>query len=311
VYFSVGYIGIGRGVRNKAKGSSGIPDVLLCNTDRSIQVIVEVKKPIENLNHHVAQLKAYMLELREAHWGLLTNGREWRLYQRHGKAVNLERTHSIAELEGNPELLALLERRRGTAIGEGLRESAGAFPTREGKADGPAVVILLSDGRNITGVLPKEAALVAKKLGVKVHTIGVCSTTTTPTDAAPFAGFDESELRGIAETTGGRYYAVGSAERLEEVYRELGREIGWPFLLLSGYSKSQRWTVLFLGVPIWVAIRILDVYLIRFIMGVSPWLLAVPPLAIWTYTQLKRRAQGRATPEPLGPTLKAEASEAA
>jgi hypothetical protein len=69
--------------------------------------------------------------------------------------------------------------------------------------------------------------------------------------------------------------------------------------------------VLFLGVPIWVAIRILDVYLIRFIMGVSPWLLAVPPLAIWTYTQLKRRAQGRAKPEPLGPTLKAEASEAA
>ena len=120
-----------------------------------------------------------------------------------------------------------LERRRGTAIGEGLRESAGAFPKREGKADGPAVVILLSDGRNTTGMLPKDAALEAKKLGVKVHTIGVGSNDTTPTDASPFAGFDETELRGIAETTGGRYYAVASAERLEEVYRELGREIGW------------------------------------------------------------------------------------
>ena len=125
------------------------------------------------------------------------------------------------------ERIGLLERRRGTAIGEGLRESAGAFPKRDGKADGPAVVILLSDGRNTTGVLPQDAAREAKRLGVKVHTIGVGSASTAPTDAAPFAGFDESELRGIAETTGGRYYAVGSAERLEEVYRELGREIGW------------------------------------------------------------------------------------
>jgi hypothetical protein len=65
------------------------------------------------------------------------------------------------------------------------------------------------------------------------------------------------------------------------------------FLLLSGYSKSQRWTVLFLGIPIWVAIRILDVYLIRFIMGISPWLLAVPPLAMFAYSRIKRALDQR------------------
>jgi hypothetical protein len=42
-----------------------------------------------------------------------------------------------------------------------------------------------------------------------------------------FAAFDEAELRGIADITGGRYFAVGSAERLMEVYRELQRQAVW------------------------------------------------------------------------------------
>lgn len=42
-----------------------------------------------------------------------------------------------------------------------------------------------------------------------------------------WAGFDEAELRGIAEVTGGRYFAADSADRLQEIYRELGSQIGW------------------------------------------------------------------------------------
>jgi hypothetical protein len=79
------------------------------------------------------------------------------------------------------------------------------------------------------------------------------------------------------------------------------------FLMLSGYSKGQRWTVLFLGIPIWVAIRILDVYLIRFVMGISPWLLAVPPVAIWAYTQIKRRLQARTQKLPRAPQASSDA----
>ena len=121
-----------------------------------------------------------------------------------------------------------LERHRGTAIGEGLLESLRSLPlTPDGKIDGPQTVILLSDGRNTTGTAPKDAAQQARKLGVKVHTIGIGTTGSNAAQESPFMGFDESELRGIADATGGRYYAVGSAERLEQVYRELGREIGW------------------------------------------------------------------------------------
>lgn len=121
-----------------------------------------------------------------------------------------------------------LERHRGTAIGEGLLESLRALPrTPNGAVDGPNTIILLSDGRNTVGTPPQKAAQQAKKLGVKVYTIGVGTIGSNSAQDPPFAGFDETELRGIADATGGRYYAVGSAERLEQVYRELGHEIGW------------------------------------------------------------------------------------
>ncbi|RIH89325.1 vWA domain-containing protein [Calidithermus roseus] len=125
------------------------------------------------------------------------------------------------------EQISYLERRPNTAIGEGLMESVRAFPLGEdGKVVGSATVILLSDGQNRTGVEPEEAAREATKLGVVVHTIGVGRAGGFD-PSIPFAGFDEAELRGIADVTGGRYFAVGSAERLLEVYRELQRQTVW------------------------------------------------------------------------------------
>lgn len=125
------------------------------------------------------------------------------------------------------EQISYLERRPNTAIGEGLMESLRAFPLGEdGKVVGSATVILLSDGQNRTGVEPEEAAREAAKLGVTVHTIGVGKSGGFDPNI-PFAGFDEAELRGIADLTGGRYFAVDSAERLLEVYRELQRQTVW------------------------------------------------------------------------------------
>lgn len=125
------------------------------------------------------------------------------------------------------EQISYLERRPNTAIGEGLMESLRAFPLGEdGKVLGSGTVILLSDGQNRTGIEPEEAAKEAARLGVTVHTIGVGRVGGFD-PSIPFAGFDEAELRGIADITGGRYFAVGSAERLMEVYRELQRQTVW------------------------------------------------------------------------------------
>lgn len=131
-----------------------------------------------------------------------------------------------ADHQGVIERIDLLERRANTAIGEGLLESLKAFPTGANhQVAVPATVILLSDGRNRIGIAPQEAAQEAKRRGVRVFTIGVGSD--DPNASVDWAGFDEAELRGIAEVTGGRYFAADSADRLQEIYRELGSQVGW------------------------------------------------------------------------------------
>jgi Ca-activated chloride channel homolog len=140
-----------------------------------------------------------------------------------------------AQLESAPttdhalvlEKIQALERRRGTAIGEGLLESVKAFPSGAEKILGLSTVILLSDGRNTSGILPAEASKKASQNGVKVHTIGVGTPTPPSEGQTPFGGFDETELRGIAKATGGTYYSVDSASKLEQVYAELRSLIAW------------------------------------------------------------------------------------
>jgi N-6 DNA Methylase/Type I restriction enzyme R protein N terminus (HSDR_N)/Eco57I restriction-modification methylase len=110
VYRALGYAISGRDYRNKTRDVSGVPDVLLHNSDRSIQVVVELKKPSENLENHRRQLEDYLRSLAEARWGLLSNGKQWRAYQRNGKAIDLVWEYSIAELEADPSLLLGFER---------------------------------------------------------------------------------------------------------------------------------------------------------------------------------------------------------
>ena len=149
--------------------------------------------------------------------------------------VGLVSFSGYAQLESVPtinhalvlEKIRALERRRGTAIGEGLLESVRAFPSGEEKILGLFTVILLSDGRNTSGILPAEASKKANQNGVKVHTIGVGTPTPPSEGQTPFGGFDETELRGIANATGGKYYSVDSASKLEQVYTELRSLIAW------------------------------------------------------------------------------------
>ncbi len=110
VYRALGYATAGRDYRNKSRDVSGVPDVMLHNSDRSIQVIVELKKPTENLEQHEKQLADYLLSLREARWGLLSNGHTWRAYQRDGKSVDLVWQATLADLQSEPQQLEIFER---------------------------------------------------------------------------------------------------------------------------------------------------------------------------------------------------------
>jgi Ca-activated chloride channel family protein len=122
-----------------------------------------------------------------------------------------------------------LEMARRTAIGEGLQESLKAFPVdAQGRPLGPSTVVLLSDGRNNSGIEPLEVVKQAKTMGVVVHTIGLGKRLTDEqTQFNNFMAFDEETLQAIAESTGGQYYAAESAEALNSAYRKLGRVVGW------------------------------------------------------------------------------------
>jgi Ca-activated chloride channel homolog len=124
---------------------------------------------------------------------------------------------------------------RGTAIGAGIRESVGALPGRTNDPEAtkplennppPAVIVLLTDGRNNREPDPLEMAQLARGQAVKVFTIGL-GTQDPSQQNNPWAGFDPETLQSIADTTGGKYFEARSADQLGAIYNSLGRNLGW------------------------------------------------------------------------------------
>ncbi len=96
IYVALGYTKVAKDILGKRGGKSGIPDVRLLNSDESIQVIVELKKPSENLADHENQLFRYVRDLK-ARYGLLSNGADVWLYRRNGLALEpITKTTSAA-----------------------------------------------------------------------------------------------------------------------------------------------------------------------------------------------------------------------
>lgn len=119
----------------------------------------------------------------------------------------------------------------GTAIGTGLATALNRLRESEAKSK---VVILLTDGvNNRTTIAPLTAAEIAKKLGVKVYTIGIGTRGTAPYPVQDMWGnisyqqmpveIDEQTLREIAEMTGGEYFRATDKGTLAEVYERINQ----------------------------------------------------------------------------------------
>lgn len=106
----------------------------------------------------------------------------------------------------------------GTAIGTGLARAVQLLQKSDAKAK---VVVLLSDGENtVTDVEPEVSAKFAADAGVRVHTIGVGRGVPTPFGMQPL---EFTDLRKIAETTGGKFFRPTSDRDLAAVYAEIDR----------------------------------------------------------------------------------------
>ena len=133
------------------------------------------------------------------------------------------------------EILRTLDERTvsvdGTAIGTALAASVSRLRESEARS---RVVILLTDGANNAGAIaPEDAADMAKKLGVKVYTIGVGSDRPGASSAHSALSYlqmmnqapalDEPLLRKLAAETGGRYFRATDAEALEGIFQIIDR----------------------------------------------------------------------------------------
>ncbi len=93
---------------------------------------------------------------------------------------------------------------------------------------GPGAIILMTDGRSITGVDPRVAARMAAERGVRVFTVGFGSAATSTIswdeNETMEARFDEETLKAVARITHGLYFHADSFEALNDVYRQLSPE---------------------------------------------------------------------------------------
>ena len=110
----------------------------------------------------------------------------------------------------------------GTAIGMALINACNRLKDSDAES---RVVILLTDGVNNAGEIdPMTAADAAAAIGVRVYAIGVGRQASARARAGTRGRveFDEEALRAIAGRTGGQYYHAHSAEKLKEIYAEIG-----------------------------------------------------------------------------------------
>jgi Ca-activated chloride channel family protein len=136
--------------------------------------------------------------------------------------------------------VSYLQPEAGTALGDGLAAAvamvkqslAGGDAVRKPGQYVPGAIVLLSDGAQNRGNLqPYQAALEAKKAGIRVYAIAFG----TPNGTVTFGGMytnpipvppDPAAMQMIAQTTGGRAYTAQTASSAVNIYRTLGSSIG-------------------------------------------------------------------------------------
>ncbi len=150
-----------------------------------------------------------------------------------------------------------------TATGDALDAALSTLRPPGGRDRRPAAIVLLSDGKRTTGGDPVPVARRAKSLGVRVTTVALGN----PGTALVIPGTasilpvppDPETMREIARASGGRFFAVEDADRLNSVYESLGsrlttrtehREItagfagaGAVLLLLAGAASVRRFGI--------------------------------------------------------------------
>jgi Ca-activated chloride channel family protein len=163
--------------------------------------------------------------------------------------------------------LGQLTPRGGTGTGEAIQSATrilSRVPGINGKRP-PAAIVLISDGSSTGDVDPVAAAQAARRLRIPIYTVALGTAQGTITVPRPGGAGgtetrrvppDPQSLAEIARASGGKAYTAADADKLKDVYENLGsllgtkkekREITSGFaggglaLLLLGAAMSLRW----------------------------------------------------------------------
>ena len=145
----------------------------------------------------------------------------------------------------------MLREELATAIGDGV--ALGVDRLRDSKAKSK-VLVLLTDGDNNAGAVdPREAASIAKELGIKIYTIGIGRNGAVPMPQEDEFGqrflvpvqfrIDEELLREMAHTTDGEYFHAADSAGLSKVYVQIDRleKSNFEETKYSEYTELFRW----------------------------------------------------------------------
>jgi Ca-activated chloride channel family protein len=119
----------------------------------------------------------------------------------------------------------------GTAIGTALAAALNRVKETKTKEK---IIVILTDGRNNTGIVaPIAAAEAASALGVRIYTIGAGTKGMAPYPVEDMFGnvvlrpvdieIDEELLEKIADITGGEYFRATDTKSLEEIYNKIDK----------------------------------------------------------------------------------------
>jgi len=163
----------------------------------------------------------------------------------------------VAPTTDRPQLKGALDQlvaEGGTAMGDGLERglSAARTPVPNARGDGvrrlPSVIVLLSDGKNTSGTRdPIEVAREAGRAKIPIYAIAL-GTPEGEVELRDSFGFlqrvpvppDTETLDEIARLSGGKSYTAAEAEKVKEIYANLGTR-------LSSRSEKREVTAAFAG----------------------------------------------------------------
>ena len=173
----------------------------------------------------------------------------------HGALVeivkSLEVPKAIRDRRGKVINQDTLQEELATAIGDGVALGIDRLKSTSSKSK---VLVLLTDGDNNAGVIePREAAAIAKELGIKLYTIGIGRNGTVPFPQEDEYGrrvlvgaqfrVDEALLKEMGESTGATYFHASNADGLAKVYSQIDQLERSEFeeSKFSQYTELFRW----------------------------------------------------------------------